>query len=299
MQRTKQAIPLQNFILSDRIHTMAPQFSIITTCMGRLAHLKQTLPHFLTQPDAEVIVVDYSCPDGAGEWVAKNHPEARVLRIEGQTHWNPQHARNSAAAIAQGSWLCFIDADVIIEADFIDSVRPYLDDNSVLHADTQVVQLIGTFLCPRQAFQAIGGYDEVMEGWGNEDCDLYLRLTRAGLQSKRFPDTHMTSIPHENESRTRFHKEKNRRLSWVINRLYMEAKADLMRLQEGPLSKEALVYLYSRIRDETTKAHAEGSSATINLYLGKKPVGWSIGSDTQFERHMVLNISNVTFSETD
>ncbi len=41
-----------------------PKFSIITTCKGRLEHLKQTLPAMLAQKDSEVIVVDYSCPHG-------------------------------------------------------------------------------------------------------------------------------------------------------------------------------------------------------------------------------------------
>jgi hypothetical protein len=52
--------------------------SLITTCKGRLAHLKETLPAFLAQgAGCEVIVVDYDCPEGAATWVNANHPRDR------------------------------------------------------------------------------------------------------------------------------------------------------------------------------------------------------------------------------
>ena len=35
--------------------------AIITTCMGRVEHLQQSLPTWLNQGAAEVVVVEYSC----------------------------------------------------------------------------------------------------------------------------------------------------------------------------------------------------------------------------------------------
>ena len=58
---------------------MTPKFSIITTCMGRLDHLKQTLPRLLEQPDCEVIVVDWSCPQDTAGYVAKHFPAVNVV----------------------------------------------------------------------------------------------------------------------------------------------------------------------------------------------------------------------------
>lgn len=48
-----------------------PFVSIITTCKGRLEHLRQTLPKMLAQQYSsrfEVIVVDYDCPDETYRW---------------------------------------------------------------------------------------------------------------------------------------------------------------------------------------------------------------------------------------
>ena len=42
----------------------------VTTCMGRLAALRQTLGPMLDQAEgSRIVVVDYTCPDGAGDWV--------------------------------------------------------------------------------------------------------------------------------------------------------------------------------------------------------------------------------------
>ena len=45
----------------------APRASIITTCKGRLHHLRRTLPCMLAQGcdfAYEVVVVDFGCPQG-------------------------------------------------------------------------------------------------------------------------------------------------------------------------------------------------------------------------------------------
>src|SRR5260370_11681104 len=45
---------------SQMVH---PRLSVVVPCKGRLQHLRRSLPTFVAQPDSEVIVVDYDCPD--------------------------------------------------------------------------------------------------------------------------------------------------------------------------------------------------------------------------------------------
>jgi hypothetical protein len=53
----------------------------VTTCMERLAVLRQTLGPTLDQAEgSRVVVVGYSRPDGAGDWVEANRPAARPCR---------------------------------------------------------------------------------------------------------------------------------------------------------------------------------------------------------------------------
>src|ERR1700674_5706017 len=98
---------------------MTPQFSIITTCKGRLGDLKLSLPTFLAQDGAEVIVVDYDCPDGTSAYVARHHPEVRLVAISGRPKFNISHARNLGAAAAMGEFLVFLDADVLVAGHFL------------------------------------------------------------------------------------------------------------------------------------------------------------------------------------
>ena len=43
-------------------------------------------------------------------------------------------------------------------------------------------------------FKRVGGYDEVIQGWGKEDEDFYARLTLAGLQDSSFPGEVLQTI---------------------------------------------------------------------------------------------------------
>src|SRR3954471_12220533 len=90
---------------------LARTFGIITTCMGRLDHLKQSLPKMVAQGCHQVIVVDYSCPQHSGEYVRNNFPSVRVVSVAGQEHFSNWRARNAGASVATADVLVFVDAD--------------------------------------------------------------------------------------------------------------------------------------------------------------------------------------------
>ena len=56
----------------------------------------------------EVICVDDGSPDATADLVAREFPGVRLVR---QENAGPSAARNRAAALAQGEWLAFLDAD--------------------------------------------------------------------------------------------------------------------------------------------------------------------------------------------
>ena len=87
--------------------------------------------------------------------------------------------------------------------DFLAEVAALLRRDSYFRAEPgSPMDLMGTVLIPRQAFEAVGGYDEAMEGWGGEDHDLYLRLQRAGLTRAAFPGRLLHALPHDDAART-------------------------------------------------------------------------------------------------
>ena len=225
-----------------------PLISTITTCKGRLAHLKQTLPA-LMRTGAEVVVVDYDCPEGAGAWVRAAHPEARVVAVADRPLFNAAAARNLGAAAASGEWLFFIDADVLIDPDALKPVEAGLTSRSTMFVapEPRPEQLWGAILVSRVWFDAVEGYDETFEGWGAEDMDLLERLGIRGAREQTLPAGMLKSIPHGDAERTRFHAIGDAKLNATINNLYRIAKNDLAR-QEEWLPPEARRRLYVNIR---------------------------------------------------
>ncbi len=225
-----------------------PLISIITTCKGRLSHLRETLPKFV-RTGAEVVVVDYDCPDHTGDWVRANHPGVTVVDVVERPGFNAADARNRGAAVATGEWLFFADADVIVDPAVWPEVAPRLAPGCfLLAAEPRPYDLWGALVVSRTWFDAVGGYDEAIEGWGGEDVDIYERLIIRGAQAAALPGGLLGTIAHGDDARLRFHAIGDKKLITTINGLYRIVKNDLARLGEW-LELAARRRLYASIRD--------------------------------------------------
>jgi hypothetical protein len=56
----------------------------------------------MAKADIEVVVVDYDCPDGAGDWVQSAWPAANLVSVSDRPWYNQSEARNHGAAAASG-----------------------------------------------------------------------------------------------------------------------------------------------------------------------------------------------------
>jgi hypothetical protein len=184
----------------------------------------------------EVIVVDYDCPDKSSDWVSERHPDVKVVRVSDQPVFNNARARNLGASASDCSWLCFIDADVKISSRYLDWLRKnaapgyfYRREKSANRSQEAFVRgLYGTVACQRELFQTIGGYDEVICGWGMEDIDLYIRLLSSGCEAAPVPLMQFDGyIPHDDDARVAFYIIKNKVESDRIAKLYCSAKIKL------------------------------------------------------------------------
>lgn len=204
--------------------------SAITTCKGRLAHLKATLPRLIAEPFAEVIVVDYDCPEATGDWVAAEFPAARLVRVQDAPIFHVARARNLGAAVARAPWLLFVDADVRLAPGFLAAAADRLAPGVFVVASPPAARdLTGTMFVSRADFEAVGGYDEAIQGWGSEDEDLVDQLELLGRRQACFDAATAAPIPHEDELRTRHHQIKDAALGNEINFLYRIVKRDLFR----------------------------------------------------------------------
>lgn len=223
-------------ILTD--NNMTPGVSVITTCKGRLAHLKQTLPLLLAQQPHQAIVVDYDCPDGTAAWVSAEHTGASVVEVRPRPNFNISEARNAGAATASGDLLFFIDADILVQSGLLNWIAQHWREGLYLRVEEPPRagqgrsdrQYNGTAVVPRDAFERIGGYDTAFHNWGSEDGDLYERLLEAGHQCLEMPSRYFSSIPHDDDARVRYVPVKDMHKAEAVSRAYRRAKAQLARM---------------------------------------------------------------------
>jgi hypothetical protein len=86
---------------------------------------------------------------------------------------------------------------------------------------------------PRDVFERIGGYDEVIWGYGAEDLDLYARLLLAKLTRHTIDLAYIRAVlPNTPEERIQFH-DVGRRIGFIRGQIYRETKALLMKFEQS------------------------------------------------------------------
>ena len=248
------------------------EITFSTTCMGRLSHLRETLPRMVAQPGCHVVVVDYSCPEQCGRWVRENYPPQKVtvVNVPDRTYFNMSEAKNTGITNAKTEWVCLIDADVIIADDFAARIRERLVEKRFLRRMTATEGVGGTFVAQRQALIDVGLHDAEFRGWGEEDDDLMDALRFIGHQLGAIPEELLCHLKHDDDLRTKNYEAKDRRLSHLVNRVYRAAKWDLAKIHGRVPSHDERRSLYESIRSQIGMAVAERGTRTITLPLGEQ-----------------------------
>jgi hypothetical protein len=214
--------------------------------MGRLEFLRRTLPSVLVNVDATYCLVDYSCPERTGEWVAREYAaecgagRIVVVTVPGKTVFHKAAALNAGAgaAIAAGAeYLCFLDADSIAGPDLGHFLHDQLEPER-FWVELRSASLFGFLAVSATAVKHSGGFDEAIEGYGGEDIEMRLRLRLLlGLEAVELPPGHVFALPHSRELRTRHYAEPNaaisneRNLNYVLARVRTWTGRDLFELE--------------------------------------------------------------------
>ena len=254
--------------------------TLVTTCKGRLDHLRQSLPLMASQPDIQCVLVDYNCPQKSADWAEQNLPSVRTLRASDVADFNLSKARNLGAKACSTPFIGFVDSDVLLTPDFHLFIPPLLREKHYVRSDSMAHEMAGFLVCSLRDFTAAGAYDETFEGWGAEDTDLYLRLDLTGCRKTTLPSRLTRSLPHNDELRTRFHALADRFLSLRINSLYLQAKTDLAKqlgVIQLPLAQRQ--GLYAEIRRTITAQPDQPVQLAVTLPPATEaatPPGWAL-----------------------
>jgi glycosyltransferase involved in cell wall biosynthesis len=164
----------------------------------------------------QVIVVDNDSDDQTAE-VARGFGATVVA----EPIRNIARARNAGARTAEGEMLLFLDADTLVPPALLSRIGAVTDDprcvggavdidhcpaSAVIRLYLRVWRLLGWLtgmaqgaaqFCRREAFLALGGYDETI--YMGEDVDFYWRMRRAARRDSRrvcyITDVRVTASP--------------------------------------------------------------------------------------------------------
>jgi hypothetical protein len=211
--------------------------SFCTTCMGRLEHLKSTLPENIAAAEGqpvEFVLLNYSSPDFCDDWVRQRlhneiaHGVLSYYRYDGAAYFHHAHAKNLAHRLARGTILCNVDADNYIGRGFTEyllSAFATQSDSFLRGLDTPTGEVFGRLAFKKADFYKLGGYDERLNsGWGHEDGDIIDRAKAIGLKEIYIEEpTFLRFIWHDDNERVKFAFLKNK---WDSQVKHAQASAD-------------------------------------------------------------------------
>ena len=242
----------------------------------------------LEQGAAEVIVVDYSCPEGTGAYVRKNFPTARVVEVKDESFFSNWRGRNAGAAVATSDLLVFCDADTVLAPGALSWVDEHLPERSYgffyRRATDRfnkealrfaVNQLKGFLVVPAATFRRVEGYDEVFDGYGSgADTDLEDRVMLAGAKRFRLdPEIVQRVIEHGDSERMSHHRDPIA-VSYAAGLVYRKAKLAVLMTRRVPeLPLELRRGIYASAEEGAKALAADKDRLNLAVKLSNEPVG--------------------------
>jgi hypothetical protein len=194
--------------------------SVVTVCMNRRDHLLATAPRVAQWPfHAEHLIVDWSSSEPLRRGDLPDDPRLRLLRVEGERRWTLCRAYNFAIARSRGDRILKLDADcwplqafdpeaellrVPVAARLAEVSEGVPKTRLCAFGSGQEGQK-GQFLIERALYEAVGGFNEFLIGYGFDDKDLRARLRlRLGNDHAAIPLAWLGVIPHSDQERAGF-----------------------------------------------------------------------------------------------
>lgn len=221
------------------------KLSIVTTCMGRVADLSQTLPYNL-HPQMEIVLINYNSKDNLDDYIKTNHmKDIQEGRLSYYKTTEPQfysmsHSRNIGYRVAKGDIICSIDADNWLG----DRSSTYHEfGNTLITLANQcnnaffgkgIRNTHGQLGFYKKHFEQLGGYDETMCVYGLEDRDILLRAFNMGLSFYYWGGKHCHRIETSTKNKLSNNLIKSIKQSEDTNRIILNKNYESKVLKVNP-----------------------------------------------------------------
>jgi hypothetical protein len=194
--------------------------------MDRLHHLKETLPQNIEDnknyPKIEFVVLNYNSKDEIDRWMLaemNKHIKSGLVKYyktELPSQFYRSHAKNIAARGCTGDIVCALDADVFTTPGYAIYVNKQFNKNEDIVIYNFQDDTWGAgggadkIAVKKEYFYGVGGYNERMKGWGAEDADIVIRLSKKfNLKEISMPKRFVNFIKHDVHERVKNHQNKD------------------------------------------------------------------------------------------
>ncbi len=198
----------------------AVRVSLCVSCMGRLHHLRKTLPRNIAcnadYSEVEFVLLDYNSPDGLEAWVKEEMMEhirsGKLVYYKEHTAecFLHSHARNLSFKLATGEVVCNVDADNFTGKGFAAHLGDlFAPSRSIFVIPPAGISagMFGRISMRKSDFLALGGYNEKLV-YGldrGEDPELISRARRKGIREARFDGAFSAApLQHSDRERTKY-----------------------------------------------------------------------------------------------
>ncbi|MCP9797729.1 exostosin family protein [Cyanobium sp. Lug-B] len=247
--------------------------------MNRNENVRKNLANWLQQQFDELILLDWSSSDPVAEIPGVfDDPRVRVVRVDGQRKFIRTVAQNLASRMARHRRIFKCDSDVEFHGNFFDAhpLEPgefwvgdwhHARDNNERHLHGETFYFIEDFL-------AVGGYDERIKSYGQDDTNLKDRMALAGIVKNVFNYDFMEHQHHEQTVRAQGSNGIHPMVATYANRVMTRSSplwngarkvAQYHFHSEGDITT-ARFELKSSIGESTTSDHIKSAVYTIGRW---------------------------------
>lgn len=255
--------------------SLSENISLVVGCKDREDMLSISLRSWILKPEIkEIIIVDWSSKKSL-VYLENIDRRISVIRVEGEEFYNASKPVNIAIKAAKYEKILKMDVDYIL--------NPYVPLNDLInikegefiagnwnqyHLDNGlgfIRNLNGIICCHRKFFADVGYYNEDIDNYGREDCEMFEKLEKLGLTRKDIPfePNYVPAYhnPHSNGVRGQNRKDPNvEQTLTYMNRKYGQSYFELViNLYKDPLperTQEILTCLRLNLDNEyISKVH--------------------------------------------
>lgn len=224
--------------------------SIVTVSMNRTCHLRHSVKAAAKMREhIEHIVLDYGSTEEVKRSDLPLDTRIKLCRARNDTgRWWLTHSYNLAFALASGDFILKLDADIILEENYLDlllktiaETRAHMLCNRLTLQDwglpNNSFTTNGLFICKRKSLEEIRGFNPYIQGWGWDEIDLYGRFFLAGYPVSRLPSQGVRVIEHDDEIRDK--AERDSRINahgWRLSR-HLDVSAERRLIAQNEKNK--------------------------------------------------------------